>query len=201
MEGIQWIWTWLCRPVGIITGFLNEFIMNTIHTKSVQIVLIKLSDLSQSKHTQVANRHQDKKQNIPILQIPFLSPPRHSFTVLSKWSHCLPSNFTDYFKLYRHINPTGWFLLRFGSVLHLWDSFLWMLIAVSWLLVVEIALYCMNAWCWERLRQKEKRATKDKTVGWHHQLSGREPERTPRGGEGLRAAVHGVTESDATEQQ
>ena len=145
MEGIQWIWTWLCRPGGIITGFFNEFIMNNIHTKSVRIVSVKLSDLSQSKHTQGTNHHQDKKQNIPITQIPFLSLPCHSFTLLPKWSHYLPSSIIDYFKLYRYINPTEWFLLRFGSVLHLWDSFLWLVIAVAWLLVAEIALYYMNA--------------------------------------------------------
>ena len=33
-------------------------------------------------------------------------------------------------------------------------------------------------------RQKEKRATEDKMVGWHHQFNGREPGQTPGVGEG-----------------
>ena len=39
-------------------------------------------------------------------------------------------------------------------------------------------------------------------VGWHHQLNGREFEQAPGDGEGQGslAAVHGVSESDMTEQ-
>ena len=40
-------------------------------------------------------------------------------------------------------------------------------------------------------------------VGWHHQLNGHESEQTLGAGEGqgcLALAVHGVTESDTTEQ-
>ena len=39
--------------------------------------------------------------------------------------------------------------------------------------------------------------TKDEMVGWHHQLDGCESEQTPGvgNGQGLRAAVHGVTKS------
>jgi len=40
-------------------------------------------------------------------------------------------------------------------------------------------------------------------VGWHHRLDGHEFEQAPGVGNGqgsLRAAVHGVTESDTTEQ-
>ena len=42
----------------------------------------------------------------------------------------------------------------------------------------------------------------DEMVGWHHWLHGRESEQAPGDGEGqgsLAAAVHGVTESGATE--
>ena len=45
--------------------------------------------------------------------------------------------------------------------------------------------------------------TEDEMVGWHHRLNGHEFEQTPgdSGGQGARrAAVHGVTESDTTEQ-
>ena len=46
-------------------------------------------------------------------------------------------------------------------------------------------------------RQKEKGATENEMVGWHHQLDGCESEQTPGvgNGQGLRAAVHGVTKS------
>ena len=43
--------------------------------------------------------------------------------------------------------------------------------------------------------------TEDETVGWHHRFNGHKFEQTLRDGEGqesLRAAVHGVAESDAT---
>ena len=43
--------------------------------------------------------------------------------------------------------------------------------------------------------QDEKEVTEDETFGWHHRLNGHEFEQTPRDGEGWRAAVHGVTES------
>ena len=35
-----------------------------------------------------------------------------------------------------------------------------------------------TAWCWERLRQKEKGATEDKMVGRHHWLNGHESKQT-----------------------
>ena len=43
---------------------------------------------------------------------------------------------------------------------------------------------------------KEEKGTEDKMVGWHHRLNGHEFEQTPRDGEGWRAAVHGVAESE-----
>ena len=52
-------------------------------------------------------------------------------------------------------------------------------------------------------RQEEKGATEDETFGWHHWLSGLEFEQTPGDSEGQgiwHAAVHGVAESDVTEQ-
>ena len=51
-------------------------------------------------------------------------------------------------------------------------------------------------------RQEEKGITEDEMVGWHHQLNGREFEQAPGDGEGQGslAAVHGVSESDMTEQ-
>ena len=45
--------------------------------------------------------------------------------------------------------------------------------------------------------------TEDEMVGWHHGLNGHEFEQAPGVGDGqgsLRAAVHGVTESDTTEK-
>jgi len=39
-------------------------------------------------------------------------------------------------------------------------------------------------WCWERLRQKEKVATEDEMVGWHHWVNGHEFEQTLGDGEG-----------------
>ena len=45
--------------------------------------------------------------------------------------------------------------------------------------------------------------TEDEMVGWHHRLDGHEFEQAPGEGEGQEvwhAAVHGVAESDTTEQ-
>ena len=46
--------------------------------------------------------------------------------------------------------------------------------------------------------------TEDEMVGWHHRLNGQEFEQAPGDGEGQGkpswAAVHGVAESDTTEQ-
>ena len=53
-------------------------------------------------------------------------------------------------------------------------------------------------WCWERLRQKEKRVTEDEMVGWHHQFNGQKLGQTlgdGRDSETWHAAVHGVTKS------
>ena len=45
--------------------------------------------------------------------------------------------------------------------------------------------------------RQEKGVTEDEMVGWHHQLNGHESEQTPGAGDGqgLCAAVHGVTKS------
>ena len=48
-----------------------------------------------------------------------------------------------------------------------------------------------------------KQYTEDEKVGWHHQFNGHEFEQALGDGEGQgtwRAAVHGVSESDTTEQ-
>ena len=52
-------------------------------------------------------------------------------------------------------------------------------------------------------RQEEKGATEDEMVGWHHQFNGHTFEQTPgmvKDREAWHAAVHGVTESNMTEQ-
>ena len=63
---------------------------------------------------------------------------------------------------------------------------------------------------WKDWRQEEKGTTENDTVGWHHQLYGREFEPTLRDGEGkgsLACAVHGIAKSQTqlsgrtTEQQ
>ena len=58
-------------------------------------------------------------------------------------------------------------------------------------------------WCWERLRQEEKRATEDEMVGWHHRLNGHEFEQAPGAGDtqgGLACCrPWGHKESDTTE--
>ena len=52
-------------------------------------------------------------------------------------------------------------------------------------------------------RQEEKRVTEDETVGWHHQLNGREFEQSPRVGDWHRSMVccslWGSKDSDRTE--
>ena len=51
-------------------------------------------------------------------------------------------------------------------------------------------------------RREEKGTTEDEMVGWHHQLTGHESEQTWEivNREAYSAAVHGITESDTTEQ-
>ena len=55
---------------------------------------------------------------------------------------------------------------------------------------------------WERLEQKEKRATEDETVRWHHQLKGHEFEQTQGDSEGQASLMccssWGGRESDMT---
>ena len=48
----------------------------------------------------------------------------------------------------------------------------------------EELTYWKRPWCWERLRQEEKRVKKDETVGRHHWLNGLEFEQTPGDGKG-----------------
>ena len=50
---------------------------------------------------------------------------------------------------------------------------------------------------------RRRRTIEDEMIGWHHQLNGYESEQTlgdSEGQESLCAAVHGVVESDTTEQ-
>ena len=52
-------------------------------------------------------------------------------------------------------------------------------------------------------KQEEKGTTEGEMVGWHHWLNGREFEQAPGVGDGLGSlicSVHGVAESDMTEQ-
>ena len=57
---------------------------------------------------------------------------------------------------------------------------------------------------WVRLRQEEKRVTKDEIVGWHHQLSGHEFEQTAGESEGPGSLAccnpWDCTEQDMTQQ-
>ena len=84
-----------------------------------------------------------------------------------------------------------------------------------WLPDVKNWLIGKRPWCWERLKaggegdagkgwtQEEKGKTEDEMVGWHHWLDGHEFEQTLGVGDGQEAwcaVVHGVTESDTTEQ-
>ena len=39
-------------------------------------------------------------------------------------------------------------------------------------------------WCWEGLREEQKRMTEDEMAGWHHRPDGRESEWTPGVGDG-----------------
>ena len=45
-------------------------------------------------------------------------------------------------------------------------------------------IHWKRPWCWERSKAKEKRATKDEMVGWHHWLNGHEAEQTLGDSEG-----------------
>ena len=62
----------------------------------------------------------------------------------------------------------------------------------------EEPIHWKRLWCWEKLRAREKGATEDELVGWHHWLNGHEFEQTQgqwRTEEAWHAAVHGVTKS------
>ena len=66
-------------------------------------------------------------------------------------------------------------------------------------------LEAMGRWLsWERLKVEEKGTTEDETVGWHHQLDGREFKQAPGVGDGQGSLVccspWGLKESDTTEQ-
>ena len=58
-----------------------------------------------------------------------------------------------------------------------------------------------KALIWERVAAGGEGATEDETVGWHHQLNGREFEQAPGDNEGKgslaawHAAAHGVAKS------
>ena len=64
----------------------------------------------------------------------------------------------------------------------------------------EQTTHWRRPWCWKDWRQKEKRATEDEMVGWHHRLNGPESEWIPgdggRQGSLVRCSPRGHKESD-----
>ena len=77
---------------------------------------------------------------------------------------------------------------------------------ILWPPDVKNWLICKDPDAWKDWRQEEKGTTEDEMVGWHHQLDGHEFEQADGVGnlvmdrEACCPAVHGVTESETTEQ-
>ena len=90
------------------------------------------------------------------------------------------------------------------SVLNIhWKDWYWSWSSITLATWCEELAHLKRPWCWKKWRQEEKGRTEDEIAGWHHWLTGHKFEQALGVGDGqgsLDAAVHGVTESDTTEQ-
>lgn len=112
--------------------------------RCIQILVVKLSNFSQTEHTHVTNHHQDKKWHITT-QVTFPTPPRHHINLPK--CNSLNSNIIDYSELSICVKCREWYLLWFGSVLYSWDSFMWMVILVTCSLVAVVIYHCVVWMC------------------------------------------------------
>ena len=66
-----------------------------------------------------------------------------------------------------------------------WKDWCWSWISNTLATWCDEQIHCKRPWFWERLRVgRERWATEDDMVGWHHRLNGHEVEQTPGDSEG-----------------